>query len=265
MVREPAVQGTFYPAGKTELEKQLQNFFSDLKASHNAPAIIAPHAGYVYSGRIAAKAFAALKKAKTFVILSPNHTGLGSAVSIYPQGQWQNSLGQVKVNDKLATELAEKVEGAELDESAHLQEHSIEVMLPFLQFLFQGFKIVPITLAEHNLERLKALAQALADLSEQEDLALIASSDFTHFEAEESAKKKDLAAIDLVKQFKPEAFFKLVSEKNLSICGFAPIIVLLYYCQFKGLKKSELLEYGSSAQTTQDKSNVVGYAALKFA
>ena len=263
--REPAVEGMFYPGSRRELKETLDSFFARLKPERDSDIIIAPHAGYIYSGKTAAKAFVRLKEHKTFVILAPNHSGHGPEISVYPEGHWKNSLGGVEVDGGLGKALAKEMEEAEFDELAHLQEHSAEVMLPFLQHQFKGFKILPIVVSFHDLKLAEKLAQALFELGEKHDFGVIASSDFTHFQPLSSAKEKDEKAIKLVEKLDVEGFHQMVTEKRMSICGFVPIEIALFLARLKGLKGAELLEYKSSAEVSGDESNVVGYAALALA
>lgn len=240
----------------------LDAFFKKAKGRGESDIIISPHAGFVYSGETAAKAFARLKGHKTFVILAPNHTGYGPAISVYPKGRWRNCLGGVEVDESLGQALVEKVEEAEFDELAHIQEHSAEVMLPFLQHRFKGFKILPVVLSYQDFSLSGQLAKALLELSRKHDFGVIASTDFTHFEPLESAEAKDRQAIKLVEALDAEGFHRLVVEKRLSVCGFVPVEVALLLGRLKGMKKAELLEYSSSARRTGDKGSVVAYAAL---
>lgn len=262
-VREEAVAGQFYPTERKELVKELEGFFAERQGKGNSEAVIVPHAGYTYSGKIAAIGFAELKKAGTYIILSPNHTGLGARVSISDADYWESPLGRVKVNKELAEKIAARI--GELDELAHVGEHSIEVQIPFLQYCFgEGIEIVCITLAEHSLQELKKVGDVLAELGKRKDIAVIASSDFTHFESEESAKQKDLKAIEFIEKLKLEGFHSFVEEHGLSICGYSAISVLLEYCKERDFSGGKLLKYGSSADSTGDTGNVVGYAAVEF-
>ncbi len=265
--RMPAVAGTFYPAKRSELEAKLDSFFSRIKPEKKARAVIAPHAGYAFSGRIAAMSLSKLKKCETFVILGPNHTALGPRMSVSLHSRWVTPLGSVPVNKKIAEEIVEKspVAGiAEFDELAHLSEHSIEVQLPFLQYLFDGFTIVPITIMTAELNELKALGDALYKTAKKHGVGIIASSDFSHFITLESAKERDQRAIDLIKALKIDEFHRLATGINASICGFGPITALMEFCKKAGIKKAKLLKYTTSADTTGDELSVVGYAAIVF-
>jgi hypothetical protein len=260
-LRKPAVQGLFYPNSKALLEKQFEKILEGKNG--NSTAVISPHAGLIYSGKTQGKSINSLSEKPNYVILCPNHTGLGKAISVFPEGKWKTLLGEAEINAELSKKIIEKIPEAALDEEAHFQEHSAEMQLLLLQKKFSNFKICVICIAEHSLQLLKKLGKALFELSEEFDFAVIASSDFTHFEPEESARQKDLEAIEKILENDAEGFHKLVMEKQLSICGFAGITALLEFAKLKGLK-GKLLEYTSSAETTHDKSNVVGYASIIF-
>ncbi len=226
---------------------------------------MAPHAGYTYSGATAAVSFNSLKKAGTYLLIGPNHTALGDAVAVFPDGAWKTPLGEVKVNGSISKKIAEQVPGASLDRVAHLQEHSLEVQLPFLQVLNKkDFSVVPITLGTEDLDALKALGKALYEISQEEKIGVIASSDFTHFLTLEEAKEKDMEAIEFIKKLDLEGFEKLVREKNLSICGHTAISSIMEYCKLKGCSKGKLLKYDTSATASGDSLRVVGYAAIAF-
>ncbi len=257
--RKTVAAGQFYPENKTELERTLKKIFSEQKIEPRSSVVISPHAGYAYSGRLAAKSVSKLKEASTVIILGPNHTGLGAPISISPHSTWITPLGEIPVDLEKAEEIAKKI--GELDYLAHIGEHSIEVILPFLQYRFKKFKILPITLASNNLEELLELGKALSKLK---DVSLVASGDFSHFVPLATAREKDSEAIELIEKLKAEEFFQLVKENSLSICGVAPITVAIEFAQRKGLTRAVALEYASSADVTGDKSNVVGYASIEF-
>lgn len=259
--REPAVIGQFYPATERELKNTLKELFSGIKKEEKSRAVISPHAGYIYSGKLAALSTSKLVKADTYIVLSPNHTGLGKRIAVSNHSAWKTPLGSIPVNQKISRKIVKK-SPAEPDDFAHLREHSIEVQLPFLQHQFKDFKIVAITLSSTELKELIELGNALALI--KEDIAVIASSDFSHFVPLNTAKEKDRQALDLIEEIKVREFHELVKRENLSICGNAAITAMLQYCKKTGVKKGTVLKYSSSAEQTGDQSNVVGYASVLF-
>lgn len=260
-LREAAVAGSFYPGEREKLLKTLNSLFKGIPEQEKSNYVISPHAGYAYSGKTAAHSFKALKQAETFAILGPNHTGIGEPISASNASFWETPLGKVQVDEKAREQLLELL-GIEADETAHIQEHSIEVQIPFLQHQFKEFKILPITISEHNFSELEKLGKALSKL--QGNLSFIASGDFTHFEPLEKAREKDLEAIKKIKEMDAKGFYNEVVSKNLSICGLAPITALMQCLKEKGIKKGKLLKYDTSATSTKDKANVVGYASIAF-
>jgi len=267
MIREPAVAGQFYSFDGENLEKELKKAFSfsgEPKASKNANKILAavcPHAGYMYSGSIAAYSYKALKEdrtPKTVVIIGPNHGGIGPAVSVYPNGEWETPLGKVEVD----SELAEKIAGGKfsLDEDAHIYEHSIEVQLPFLQHVYKEFKIVPICVMAQRLNLMEELGQRLADVVK--DGAVIASTDFSHYVPYQEAYDKDFKAINAIKDLDEVGLFDAVEKYGISMCGSGPVAAAIVYSKLKGAKEGKLLKYTTSGDVTGDKGAVVGYASL---
>ena len=261
LVREPSSAGSFYPAQKEQLEKQLESLFENVPKQEKTKCVIAPHAGYVYSGKTAAYSFKALQESKTFVILSPSHTGLGPEVSVSNAGQWKTPIGNVAVDEILREKLLAKL-GIEADNLAHIGEHSIELQIPFLQKIFKGFKILPITIMEQRFEELEKIGNVFAKL--EGNFSIIASGDFTHHKPLETATKNDYEAIKKIEELDAKGFHQKVISENLSICGLSPITILTQYCKKTGFEKGKLLHYDTSAITAEDEESVVGYAAIGF-
>jgi len=259
--RKPAAAGGFYPADPKELRETLKGLFSSAGREQSFAAAISPHAGYAYSGRLSALSASRLEKAGTIVILGTGHTGLGAPIAVSNAEAWETPLGSVEVDARLSGKIVEN-SSAEFDDLGHLSEHSIEVQLPFLQFLFPEFKIIAVALSGTGLEGLLSLGKAIAGL--KAGIAVLASGDFSHYIPLKAAEERDLEAIRLIEALKAEEFHSLVQEKNLSICGLAPFTALVEYCRKKGLKSGKLLEYTTSAETTGDGSSVVGYASVVF-
>jgi AmmeMemoRadiSam system protein B len=263
MRREPAVAGQFYSYDKDVLKNELKKFFNSTGASKTGDAlsIVCPHAGYMYSGAVAAYSYNAIKKqgVKTAIILGPNHGGMGAPVSIYPAGEWETPLGKMDIDSKIAEEISG--DKFALDESAHIYEHSIEVQLPFLQYLFKDIKIVPICIMDQRLAIMKELGEKLANTL-RGDCIVIASTDFSHYIPNEKAYEKDLKAIDAIKKLDENHLLKIVRDDGLSMCGYGPVAAAIIYSRLKGATKGELLKYMTSGDVTGDKSSVVGYGSL---
>ena len=266
-MRKAVVAGYFYPDNKRDLIKEIEEKFSNKKfgpgsvsKERDVIGLIVPHAGYAYSGYVAAHAYARISSKKTFVIIGPNHTGFGGSVSVAPHDYWETPLGKVKVNLEFAKSIVKNSEYATLDELAHMQEHSIEVQLPFLQYLFDNkFSIVSICLLDQRKEVAKDLAKAI--LAVKKDFILIASSDFTHYESQEMVEKKDAMLIEAIKTLDLEEFYRVLRYYNISACGYGAIAVLMEVTRLlRG--KIKLVKHMTSGDVTGDYSAVVGYTAM---
>ncbi len=260
-MRTAAVAGRFYPGSKEELKKTIKEYLTRVKEKEReiATCAISPHAGYLYSGEVAAKSIASLKKADTYIIIGPSHQGMGTGVSLSNE-DWETPLGKIETNNEIIEEL--KNVGV-VENNAHLGEHSIEVQLPFLQILREEFKIVPIMLSLQDVETIKNLSDKIKELMKDKDIGLIGSSDFTHYQPRRTAKEQDKEAINKIMELDLNNFLGLIKEKNLSICGYGPIGVLMEISRELELVP-EFLEYKTSADQTGDTSQVVGYASIVF-
>lgn len=274
--RKPAVSGTFYPGTKSEIEEEMENFFSSeevgkVKPDRNAIGIVCPHAGYVYSGKTAAMGYARIReigKGATFVILGPNHHGVGPEVSIYPEGEWETPLGKAKIDSDLVKRICGVCNGdLLLDASAHLYEHSIEVQVPFLQHLFgNDFKFLPICMLNQSM----AVANEVSDIlyettkSYKKKVIFIASSDFSHYVPKKKAEQDDMLAIKRIEELDVKGFYETIGKKQISMCGYGPVATLMLLSRKMGSSKAELLRYSTSAEASGDEGAVVGYASIAF-
>lgn len=274
IVRKPAVAGMFYDADAASLRQQLSSFFANAKAKPTCIGVISPHAGYVYSGRTAAWAIASLKTAKTFIILGPNHNGIGPEFSCFASGSWQTPLGKLDVDEHAAKRLAEQCKFLRADAMGHMMEHSIEVQLPFLQHRFGSFGIVPISVMNAGygrefLGKCIELGKAIATVSRENvetlenSLGIVASSDFSHYLPKEVADKKDGMAVEKIIGLNVNGFFKTLEDIDASVCGFGPIAVLMSAARQLGLK-AKLVNKSTSGDATGDYSSVVAYYAIGF-
>ncbi len=271
-IRLPAVAGYFYPANRDELKKLLKSLFQqaasgETKEERKVKGLILPHAGYVYSGVVAAKTLFYSQLSSTIILLGPSHTGLGAPFSVMTQGSWQTPLGEVPIAENLAKELVKSSKYFEEDRLAHMQEHSLEVMLPFLQNTLSKFRIVPIVISQASEEIYNGLAKELVNTIKAlkiDDVTLIASSDMTHYETHDQAKKKDAYAIEAILKLDEKLLLKRVAEKNISICGIAPVSVALSALKKLKATKAELIQYQTSGEVSGDYSLVVGYAGIRI-
>ncbi len=259
MNRRPRVAGMFYPADPASLREMMAGFFARTgKAGDNALGVVSPHAGYAYSGQIAAYAYSSFSSDfdGTFVIIGPSHSGFSTCVSAVP---WETPLGTAPVDDDFIRYLDITV-----DEFSHRDEHSVEVQVPFIQYLFPGAKIAPIMMGEQSLASALHLADKIANAEEKSGIPIriVASSDFSHYIPDEVARTQDLYAIEALETLDVEEFYRRIWEEGVSACGYGPIASMVTACRASGAMKGRLVRYGTSAEVSGDYSQVVGYAAI---
>jgi MEMO1 family protein len=265
-LRKPVVSGQFYPADEGKLRELIASLADKPAQKSDCLGCILPHAGYIYSGKVAASTVAGIKIRETVVLLGPNHTGHGAAFSIMPKGTWQTPLGNVEINGSLAGLFLDKSPELEADTLAHAQEHSLEVQLPLLQYFKSDFRIIPIAVMTEDLARLEKVAQDLAaviiDSHLKDAVTFVASSDLTHYEPLASAKTKDALAIEAILDLDGQKLKERVQESGISMCGFAPVAILLKTAKLLGAKKGKLIKYQTSGDASGDNESVVGYAGI---
>lgn len=231
-------------------------------------ALLCPHAGYIYSGPVAAHAYLSLfrdHRPDVAIILGPNHTGMGSGVSIMTEGSWKTPLGNSSVDEMLAKAIQKNSSYIDIDDQAHAFEHSVELQVPFLQYLYgTSLKIVPIVTLLQELEVAIDIGEAIALSVKDKNVVIIASSDMTHYESHESAQKKDRIAIEAMTTMEEDALFNRVSELNISMCGLGPTIAAIKASKMLGATRGSMLKYATSGDITGDKKSVVGYSAMTF-
>jgi len=278
-LRRPVVAGMFYEGTTEALRSQVESCFLSPFGPRRLPVVnqsgprdvlglVCPHAGYVYSGAVAANAYFSLAsdgQPETVVVLGPNHTGYGNPLSALREGVWRTPLGDVPVDGEIADALALETGLLDFDEVAHRHEHSIEVQLPFLQFLYGGgFKLVPVCFLMQDLESAVEIGRALVEVLAHKNAVVIASSDFTHYESQVKVEKKDAAALKAVEELDEKKFYQVLEAQNVSACGYGPIAALITYAKALSAKKVEVLSHKTSGDITGDKTSVVGYAAVSF-
>jgi hypothetical protein len=284
-VRSPAVAGQFYEGRKEALEASLQRCFkhalgpgavppTDLAGPGLISAVVAPHAGYMYSGPAAANGYAALAadgRPDTVVLLGPSHYTAARRAAVSLAEAWRTPLGDVPVNVAFGRELLAASPLFEEDEETHRDEHSLEVQLPFLQFLYRDHTpaIVPICIRSYPVGNVEALAadvnaigQHLAEVAGDLRLVVIASTDFSHQVPQEVAAREDRYALDAILALDPPGLLRAVADRSISMCGPVPVAIALAFCLARGAHHAELLRYYTSGDIIGERRAVVGYASL---
>jgi AmmeMemoRadiSam system protein B len=271
-IRNPAVSGIFYAGDARELAEQIEWCYRhelgpgvlprvNEKGPRDILAIVVPHAGYYYSGPVAAHAYKALADDGPFgtaVIIGPNHTGYGYPVSVWNGGSWSTPLGQVGIDRELARRLLGGIIAA--DDTAHIREHSIEVQLPWLQYLYKNVKIVAITMMAQDLETARAVGRAISRADG--DIVIIASSDLTHYEPHSVAMQKDASMIEAIGALDEEGLYECCRRLDCTMCGYGPVAAAIVAARQMRATKASLLKYATSGDTSGDLSHVVGYGSV---
>ncbi len=266
-MRKPAVAGQFYSGSEKSLLREVESLIDkSISKKEDALGVVSPHAGYIYSGPVAASVLATIKPKSTYIIMGPNHTGLGKPFSLSTDEPWKTPLGEVRIDETLADRIKKNSKYINEDNAAHAYEHSIEVQIPFLQVLNKNFKIVPIVISHADPDVYReiglGLGKAIKDLSLESSVTIIASSDMTHYEPHDLAKKKDSKAIEAVLGLDEDKLMEAVEKFDISMCGYAPTFIMLVAVKELGATKARLVKYQTSGDTSGDYSSVVGYAGI---
>jgi MEMO1 family protein len=284
MLRSPAVAGHFYKASPEALKKQVEGFIISGAIKRQAIGIVVPHAGLIYSGSVAGAVYSSIEIPDTIILIGPNHTGLGAAVSLMAKGSWETPLGTVEIDEALAAYILSQSTRIHEDSLAHLREHSLEVQLPFIQYFKKKFKIVPIQMLDTRLETClevgRTVGAAIAEygirntgkktelrtpIPENQaalDVLIVASSDMSHYEPADRAKAKDSKAIHSILSLDPEGLYHIVRDYEITMCGYGPTVAMLAAAKILGATNAELIKYSNSGETSGDYDKVVGYAGI---
>ncbi len=287
MERNAVRAGSFYPADPDTLRHEIERSFTSKLGPGTLPGqpgrnrtlkgAVVPHAGYVFSGAVASWVYSHLVKdglPSTIVIAGPNHTGLGKPVAVYSVGRWRTPLGSMEIDEEMA-EAVIAAGGGQSDTMGHLQEHSIEVQLPFLQYCVSDVKILPVSMGAQGLAEALSLGKAVAEAVKKtgRDTVFLASSDFTHagffymqappdgVSIDQFARTQDRFAIDHILELQAEQLIETVAHKNISMCGYGCIAAMLVFAKEFGAARAELLKYATSYEVSPGDA-AVGYAAI---
>lgn len=279
IIRNSIAAGQFYPRSSGDIQSMLDKFTRRAGVDErDLVGGVVPHAGYIYCGKTQAHVYKSLlEDLGTFVILGPNHSGMGASEAIMTSGIWKTPLGNCRIDSDLAHAILENSDYLEEDYNAHNQEHSIEVQLPWLQHKYNRVNFVPIGMGDHTLEKARDIGSAIKQAREQvkERFVVLASSDFTHFGASygytpvsggvgkvlDYVEKVDLEAADAVEKLSPETFLDIIHKYDTTICGAGPIASLLYYSQ-EMAERGELLDYSTSYEVSNNPNAIVGYCGI---
>jgi AmmeMemoRadiSam system protein B len=266
--RHPAVAGRFYPSDSDDLRAEAEGYLSQDNSKKQPPVralgCIVPHAGYVYSGHVAGAVFARVEVPRRCIVLCPNHTGVGRALAVMSEGVWQTPLRDVPIDAALAAALKQRFPALQEDSTAHRAEHAAEVELPFLLLRQPELRFVPIALGTGQFEVLEQFGKALADVvaAQSDPILIVASSDMNHYESDAVTRAKDHRAIERILTLDPRGLFDVVTQQDISMCGFGPAVVMLTAARQLGAKSAELVKYATSGDVSGDRDMVVGYAGV---
>lgn len=277
MIRPAIVAGLFYPAEPGELARQASELTTpnyvnaeDLQQQKINPLMLMlPHAGYVYSGRVAGLTISKVNLPKTVIILGPCHRVRGQGLSVWSHGSWATPLGPVPVNEELATAIVNSDGDFSAETAPHLQDHCIEVLLPLLKIVRSDINIVPIAVSEQSATKLRLAALNLAEVihrfqkaNPEHELCIVVSSDMSHYISHEQARALDAMALDAVLNIDGVSLYTTVMQNNISMCGVLPASLALQTCKVLDAKQAQLVSYSTSGEVSGDMSKVVGYAGV---
>jgi len=263
-IRPPAVAGAFYTSNKEALSAQIKDFISNVPKktlSGKIIALISPHAGYTYSGQVAAYGYKLIEgnSYDAVFVIAPSHRFPFRGASVYPKGAYEIPLGIIPVDSELAQQLIKEDKLVSYVSHAHSQEHSLEVQLPFLKFVLGDFRLVPIVMGSYDFATCEALSELIYKVVREKNVIIIASSDLSHYHPYNTAVKLDKIVLEHVKNLDAQGLFQATSTGSCEACGAGPIITTILLAKKLGANKSEILHYANSGDVTGDKSGVVGY------
>ncbi|MBF0345398.1 MAG: AmmeMemoRadiSam system protein B [Nitrospirae bacterium] len=269
MKRQAAVAGHFYMGDRDGLQRQVSDMVEDQQQKVKVLGAVCPHAGFIYSGKVAGAVYSRIQWPSCIILIGPNHTGLGERFAIMSKGQWEFPTHTFDIDESMAEMLVKSSVLLKDDPIAHSYEHSLEVQLPFVAHFSTDVKIVPITVLHASIQECNQVGTAIARVVQMaitnkdvKDVVIIASSDMSHYVTDQEARYKDNLAIEKILNMDPEGLYKVVREEHITMCGVLPVAVMLYACIELGATKTELVKYTTSAETSGDYNHVVGYAGM---
>jgi len=269
-IRQPSVAGLFYPDKKMELDREIAKYLEnapEIEIPGNILGIIAPHAGYMYSGGVAARAYRQILdyEIDVVVVIAPSHREYFTEISVFDGSAYMTPLGSIPVEKNLAEELVKSNPQIILSEKGHrFEEHALEVQLPFLQKVLDDFHLIPIVMGEHSKDNIETLAKGLSTVLKGKKALIVASSDLSHFYDASKAESMDKIVEEKVSEYDADGLFAELQNGHCEMCGGGPVVSLMRTCQLMGAKNSRVIMYRHSGEVTNDRSEVVGYLSALF-
>ncbi|MEW6675255.1 MAG: AmmeMemoRadiSam system protein B [Nitrospirota bacterium] len=264
MKRAPAVAGKFYYGSASKLTHQVEQYINRNTKKESVRGIVSPHAGLIYSGSVAGAVYSSIDFPETFVMIGPNHTGLGAQISLMESGEWEIPTGIFQIDERISGRIAMNVPIVTRDAQAHMFEHSLEVQLPFIAYFSKEPKIVPIVMLSASVDECRMLGEGIAKAVKDAGypVVVVASSDMSHYVSDDVARQKDKKAIDRILQLDPEGLYEIVRKERISMCGYLPATTMLFAAKALGAQSARLVKYSTSAEVSGDYDHVVGYAGI---
>jgi AmmeMemoRadiSam system protein B len=262
--RSPSVAGQFYYGTASKLTQQVEQYVDRDAKKEKVIGIVSPHAGLVYSGPIAGAVYSAIVFPETFVLIGPNHTGLGARISLMESGEWEIPTGVLKIDEKISYRIVMNVPIVTKDVQAHMFEHSLEVQLPFVTYFSKETRIVPIVMLSASVDECRMLGEGIANAVKGSGypVAIVASSDMSHYVPDDVARHKDEKAIKKILSLDPEGLYEIVLKERISMCGYLPVTTMLFAAKALGAQSARLIKYSTSAEVSGDYDHVVGYVGI---
>ncbi len=262
-VRPSVIAGTWYPGTRGELERTIDGFLANVengRVDGELIGLISPHAGYIYSGQVAAYAYKQLQGLSfdTVAVISPVHRMYVGRFAVTDKAYYETPLGLIEINAELVEAVDRQVD---LNQVRRDEEHSLEIQLPFLQRVLGEFKLTPIMMGDHSLASCQALAQALAQALDGQKALLVASTDLSHYHDYDTAVRLDRIVLDYIEAYDPEGLAQALERGRCEACGGGPVVAAMLAAKALGADKAQVLRYANSGDVTGDRWRVVGYAA----
>ncbi len=271
LVRKPAVSGMFYPDNPVELKKDIETYLGSAiirNFEENIIGIVSPHAGYMYSGQVAAYGFKMIAKKPydTVVLIGPSHRAYFDGVALWARGGFETPLGRIDIDEDIAREMINAGGIIKANMDTHKQEHSLEVQLPFLQSVLEDFKIIPLVMGIQTTDACKKLAQSLSFVlgNSAKRFLIVCSTDLSHYYPDTKAKKLDGIIVEHLDTFNISGMIENIEAGKTEACGAGPIIVTMILSEMLGANCGKVLKYANSGDVSGDKSGVVGYVSAIF-